>query len=421
MDRWRAARAVVVTTAALATGALGVAACLVNFEAVGPVAAADAAVGPSTAPPDPCAALPARRDGGALAATANVPPILFAAYTFALKADGDPLLCDEPGFDIDGIDTGPPGVCDNPACRALPSTGVHNSAKCDAPGGVDNAGLALFNKVAQVPGAAPQLKAITINDYVRRGLLNLLVELTDYNGQEEDDQVTANFYLSSGMDGITAKPNGLKEVVALPLVWDGTQPDTAWVVDERSVRSEGRFVFPRQTATGYVRQGLLAIPSTGSGVTPSLFGEPTTFDDGIFLARIVRDGGRYRLTHGRMGMRLPSRVFLNSIGRFVSGATQLCDKPNAGPYAILRDVVCGYLDLPTGPVNPNVDCDTLSFSLAFLATEARLALTESSELKLGQTFVGAKPACPDDAGTEWCDDCAWPETRRCAATDGGIR
>jgi hypothetical protein len=395
---------------------------LVTFEAKGPPAEAgvDTQVESDAGPyvDDPCAVdIPKRPTVATSGGTLN---LVFAAHTWGFEHKDRPLFCHEPGFNLDGLDTGPEGVCDNPACKARPSLIPPSKIKCDADGGVDNAFLAMLGFARGLPTFAERLDALELSDLCSRGVANFLVQVAYYNGEADDQDVVVTFYVSAGMEGANLPERvSFDDVRALPTVWDGTQ-DAAWIVDERSVNPNTNPPSPAYYGSGYVRANRLVVPLTGPGILPLVLSSASAaFEQGTFTARITKEGERWQLAYARLATRLPSVVILSAIGATRGNGEQVCSR--LGPeYEATRGYICGALDLPltSKPNNPELYCETMSVAFAFASSESRLALRTPEgglpELVTGRSALVTEVACPDDAGSTWCDDCAWEKPDRCA-------
>lgn len=371
---------------------------------------------------DPCG-VPPPRPTPRVDDRTKIRPLVFAAYIWGLETPpGRNDLCEQPGFNLDNLDTGPVGSCnENVACKRLEGTlAATQLAPCDEPGGIDNMALRMVSYVRQSSGGGETvIGAIDPGPVVTRGASNILIELTDYNGKERDDSVNVAFYSSAGMDGVDAGGLGIEQIKLLPEIWDGGQ-DAAWVVSESSVGVESTFAPAKYSFPGYVRGDLLIVPVMQLGFgPPSIFtlGERST-SPGIFMGKLVRKGDRFELTHARFSVTVKSSSLLAAVGRIRNGENQLCTSAEKTRYEFFKSGACGALDMPAdaGAPDPNVSCAELSLAFQMAAVESRIARNEDGSMKLGRGYTSYTiDPCPDDAGTVWCDDCAWPTPGRCDA------
>ncbi len=414
-SRWRPA-----SIAAL-TGAAALAACeLVVPLSGGPAAGPSDATVDVAARLDPCGPIPEPGDGGP--APSSLPDLLFATSEWSfdeiVSDAGARGFCELAAFNLDQLETRDPGCAIDRACTQN-QTGVPAKVACDGPGGVDNAMAKLIESVIKLaPGAEARFDA---NALLGSGVANVLFELVDYNREADDPDVQVNFYTTAGFAGFTydaGRPLGFDDVAGLPKVWDGTR-DIEWILDERSVKT-GLGVKPRFTAPAWVRDYVLVVPSTGAGAVPFGLGG-IGYRSGILVARIVppAPGKKFRLTHGRLGARVPSSVLLGAVGTFgdpfSDGGARFCDPSVRPNYEFLRGSICGALDLPANGAGPNADapCGDLSFASHFQAVESRVAI-EDNVAVVGKSLIGFEAPCASpDGGEQWCDDCAWDASSRC--------
>jgi hypothetical protein len=369
-------------------------------------------------PADPCGPVPPRPPPAA-DADVDGTVIVLAAYFWGYDDGGQDFLCKESGLNLDGLDSPPPD-CAPVACSSLPGGPAKNVAGCDGPNGSDDALAAVISQLSDGLAQDPNtLKAFAPTLALERGVLNLLFQIRGYNGTPSDDDIELAVWTSSGITGL-AQPTSFEyqDLQGLPPRWDGGQ-DVEWTIDERSAKLDGELVLPKIVAHGYVTDGILVVPSTGPLSLPPLVGTPIGVQDGILMGRLFREAGRWQLTDGRLATRVESAEFLNVVGasRLTSNG-QLCS-PASALYALLRADVCASLDLPAdgGAPDAATRCGALSLAFTIASVESKIATRTGAEGL--QTFVTGKsgfhgrPPCEDDAGTIWCDDCAWPSASRC--------
>jgi hypothetical protein len=368
---------------------------------------------------DPCGPVPPPPidvpDGGPDAAL----DIVLAATYFGYDNVGrEGILCAESSLDIDGLDSGPPD-CTPLACQ--PAAAGKNSAACDGPWGADNAFEAILKDLSLALGQSKDtLTALAPTVAISRGVLNFLVELQDYNGTPNDDNVNVLVWTSSGITGLDL-PTTLEyqQIVTLPEVWDGGDPSTEWTIDDRSVRSDGALIFPKITSTGYVKDGLFIVPHLGQLMLPPLVGSPIQVTDASMSGKLFLQDGRWRLIDGRIAARIENRRLLDIVGASkLTGAGQLCD-PGSDLYAVLRSELCSSLDLPPdgGAADPTVTCGAMSGGFAIDSIETKITYQAGTVAGFKKVLTGpsrfhGKPPCAD-GGTVFCDDCTWAASRRC--------
>jgi hypothetical protein len=415
--------------AAVVLGALG-SACefFVSFAIDGPRPVENEA-GAETGPPvdagfDPCGtdipprmAVPGNVD-------ADAPRIVFAAYTWAIG--GGPDLCAQAGLNLDGLNSATPECGDAGPCRRHEDIGgIAAGAACDFEGGVDNALSTLSATfVNATKGLALSPKDLDV--LVGTGAVTMVMALDGYNQTDIDDDVTLNFFGAAHLDGVDAGERTDDELRALPRLWDGGQADAHWIVDENAVTSTGVAVLPLFVRHGYVSRSELVV----DGVDARYFRLPhiasagrATIQHGTLMGQLQHDdSGRWKLTKGRFTGAYASSGLLATLGAFRNGlATRYCNQESANTYAALRIYACGSLDLPADlsqPADPNALCGTMSMGFSFASIESQFLYDETGHQVIGPVFATEAPLCPDDAGTLWCDDCAWDGPRRC--NDAGV-
>ncbi len=391
------------------------------------------ASGPSVVPPidagvDPCGPIPeppARRDDP------SGPTLTFAAIKWALDPAGDDTLCQSRGFDLDGLKTGPPPQCEvDRACTPLPESNGQHVSPCDGPNGEDSALFDVLGFVRTLPtGASDSIRAYDFNRAISAGLSTSLIEIHDYSGESDDERVMVHLYGAVGIEGHDAGVLKPSEVPSRPEIWDGGQ-DFAWIVSEESLEGEGVYAKARVRAEGYVRDRVLVVRHTGPLRLPFILaGKTASARAGTLMGRLEpprQPGDRYRLTHVRVGVRFAGKELLSVIGAAhdpTQSWLQLCSPQSRGIYeGFFRASLCARVDLPAGNEPPDAAamCGDISAGIHAEYVNSRLSRTEDGLVVGKNVFVGTRLPCPDDAGNEWCDDCAWDAASRCPVEgDGG--
>ena len=296
---------------------------------------------------------------------------------FGVETDGGPppLL----GLDLDGIDTCCQGGPES--CKAA----VAGSTHCDDPGGRDNQEGRLLATFAQLaPGSFDQ---DTINQRFASGKESLLLQVSHYNGQANDTQVSVAMFASHGL---VPGPDG----GATTAQWNGT--DT-WTVDPRFVvggGDAGPVVPTHFDIHAYVVGGVLVakmelpLPFPANGVDIDLTAA-------IGMARIEPALGSFRLAEGMLAGRWTASSVLTWLQTFRSAFGYICK--GTALYSNVKQTICGSLDVVGDPTQDRTGatCDAMSLALAFTADPAQL----------GSSATGATPSTCPDAGP---DDCTMP-------------
>lgn len=400
----RRRRLVLAASSALAAGAL--AACqlvaglelpaFVKGDAEAPDAAAEA--GPAADPacePD----LPRARPS-------QPAPDLAQAFTFAAQFIQVPTLiepdtsrlCPSAAIDLDGFKTCEEVDAGDGRTVRQGNSCLARSEVCDTAGGGDSQ----LQQVAVVNLGTQPNKGGDPNELLQQGKFGVLVELTSYNGKDDDAQVSVAFIQAVGVtlpDGGRPATDGSGG--SKPL-FDGTDE---WWPDRKSFTTEDRAAYVVQDA--YVVGGVLVARFTTR--TPFSFGGSGVnlmADEIVLTARLVRDasGLPVRLDQGRLALRVPAEsIWTYAAGRLSDGLSVCATdaKSLALRKAVIHDV-CSGLDLASGAgaVTPDKACDAISFAAGFYAYRATRVRTG-----LVTPDAGAFEGCPPDAG--WppnCDD-----------------
>lgn len=294
-------------------------------------------------------------------------------------------LCPSPAIDIDKVFTCAPL---DDGGKAPGSCKPRAKQNCDVAGGGDNAGAAAATLVL---GASPAAGSDP-NDQLAHGSGGILIDITNYNGLDDDADLNVAFIFGLGAIDDAG-------VVGATPRWDGT--DT-WIAERGSFLSDDQPAYVAREA--YVSGGVLVarfqktpfsyggsstrleaeeLVVTGRIVRPAPGAEPTAFDQGRLEARISMD-----TTFGYAG------------GRLANGVA-LCT-PDSGVRQGLLVTICSAADLLRTPeaVDPNQPCDAISYAVGFYATRAQRAPRPSKE-----TVDAAPPqGCPFSPWPPSCDE-----------------
>lgn len=292
-------------------------------------------------------------------------------------------LCPRPDIDLDGLETCaklPDGGRVGPSCLSLGSA-------CDSAGGGDNVGGGAARLLlGDTPSAANDP-----NVAFRDGTTGILIEVTGYNGLDDDGDVKVASIFAVGVDDGSGKPGAKPK-------WDGT--DT-WIPEAASFVNDDLPTYV--AASAFVADGLLVARFRG---TPLSLGGATTTrlraEEIVFTARIVRAGTPavpVRLDYGRIAARVSLDTAFTYLGGRLSNGVPLCEPPNRKPIVA---TVCATADLlkTPGVVDPTAPCDAFSYALGFYAEIARRSARPSA-----QVFDASLPGhCPPDAS--WPPACS---------------
>ncbi len=324
----------------------------------------DSGVDPCNAvdlPPAPTAPPP---DTNPITITAALSQVMFGA------TDGGPYY----GFNLDKTCTCP----DIESCVPAPDAGSH----CDDDGGIDNYARRAFEKINAVSGAFGDAGGLItetkLNAALTSGLSGALIEVSKYNGQADDGQVTVTIYASQGFEGYPTPP-----------AFDGSDH---WIVDPSS--ASGQYYTDNAYVVGYtlVATGLNFPIVIGSATT-----QPVTvqLDEGIIEAKLDMNGNQLKSISGVLGGRWNPAKFLPSLqsvpdpyfGGYLCGSDPV--------YGVVKGIICESTDINVSSAGDRSGpCNSVSMGLGFQALPAMKG-------SVG-TFVDAGQPC----GANWKDSCS---------------
>ncbi|HEY1958426.1 MAG TPA: hypothetical protein VGH28_22570 [Polyangiaceae bacterium] len=284
--------------------------------------------------------------------------------------DGGPYY----GFNLDKTCTCP----DVESCVPQGDAGAH----CDDDGGIDNYARRAFEQINAVSSAFGDAGGLItekkLNLALTSGLSGALIEISKYNGQSDDGQVTVTIYASQGFDGY---PD------AAP-AFDGKDH---WIVDPGS--ASGQYSTTNAYVVGFtlVATGLNFPIVIGSATT-----QPVTIqlDEGIIEAKLVMSGNQLVSLTGVLGGRWDPAKFLPSLQSvpdpYFGG--YLCG--NDPVYGVVKNIICGNTDINVSSAGDHSGpCNSVSMGLGFQALPAMMGNVGS--------YVDAGQPC----GATWKDSC----------------
>ncbi len=268
-------------------------------------------------------------------------------------ANGGPL-----GLDLDKTCT-----CqgEGPTCQAEEKS-VENGFYCDLEAGRDNAMRRLFVGLGNSIGQ-PDLGAF-YSEAAHLGQWSLLLQVSGYNGQPDDDQVS--------LAAITTASFGM----GFP-VWDGSD---VWPVSAAAFESDGKGGVDISKPLhvdhlAYVAGGVVIanLPETEivfAGTKNRLTLRAT---GGLFMARLVETAGGWSLRDGLIAGRLGIDELFAAFGSFRDNAGKpLCTDSIFYPTG--KALFCTAPDILKGLGSPGLPCDAVSIAIGFEADPAILGL-----------------------------------------------
>ena len=303
--------------------------------------------------------------------------LVFAAEWANAFPDADGGLTEATlGYDLDNVATCP----GRESC--VGATDLDLSAKCDSPGGRDNAFLRLMKSF----GGRTFLGDLSSN--LANGLSGIVTVIENYNGGKNDTKVRAWSVLSNGTQALLADggPDPMPTLNPPRPKVDGTD---IWSVSPDSLQggqstagtncgdpsAPCRPVAPDEDA--YVSDGVLVaridFPVSLPSVSPNA---RIDIRSGYFVGRIVKtDQGLYRIEDGQVVGRIGAQDLLRVVGLardpFNSDASA-CE--NANTMKIVKSSICAFRDISADIAKDGTEraCDAISTSVAFRAVQARM-------------------------------------------------
>jgi hypothetical protein len=269
------------------------------------------------------------------------------------------------GFDLDGQCTCP----EKPSCKE-PSWATADH--CDGPNGRDNGTGNAFATINMIVGSSP-ISSFALSQEAINGKWSLLVKVSGYNGNDDDDQVEVALYATPGLG---AKP-----------AWDGTD---AWPVAPIALVDGVSVDQPiNKDPTAYVTNRVLVAHLPTSTVVFLSSGVHLQVDlTGVVFSATLekKDSGGVDLVGGTFSGAWPMKALFQGLsGLRVNGNMLIC----VGDlyYGLVKPALCDEIDLSSAGT-AGADCDALSFGVGFEATQALLGPVQALPALVG--------ACPPE-------------------------
>jgi hypothetical protein len=323
----------------------------------------------------------------------------FNTIDLGIGADGSVALY---GYDLDGVCTCP----GSPSCTQQ----ISPPQSCDDTAGRDNTAVLLFLTL----GAATSTGTVRIDEGLRTGQFGLLIAISGYNLELNDDRVVVDFYLSNGLN------RDSEGGIPTPLL-NGSDP---WTIDPGSLVGSPEDLLKIASCAGsaqcqplysddqaYVSNGFVVAHMSrpipiGFGTRSFLGGAAMSLSDAIIVGKLepfdLSHGGiSYKLTRGTIAGRWPMSSLLSTLANvsdpLVDGGFLCGSSPS---YAYFKSVACGAADISQSATNDNnvplATCDAVSVGMEFTAVPAELG-----------GVLAAPPAVAGcaDGGVPFTDNC----------------
>lgn len=336
------------------------------------------------------------------------------------RADAGRELCPVAGFNLDTVTTcqGPDGgrkvdkcPVGGASCPWAPSCANANSADdetaCDLPGGTDNALGKLLSPqtIALIPGANPD----DADPYrlLRSGAANLLIRILGYNGDPDDDDVSAAFLGSTGLAS-TSQATVESGAASSPSLerWDGRSL-REWYVDPNDL-AESLEVFP--VVHGYVSNHVLVLQGATFPL-PIFLGYRIALKEARLTGELRKlPNGAWEIVRGRIGGRISPTDLIKTLSSIPFGAKEgkgrVCNDQDL--MLQLKSFVCQYADLPataetvldaatSDGADADADADVDASADADADASADAGVQSCKMISVGAAFV----AVPATRGTPW--------------------
>ena len=285
---------------------------------------------------------------------------------------------DPVGLDLDRTCT---CITDKGSCRSEFS----KEDLCDDKNGIDNAGAKLFKSLLAI--GAEGAGSVFYTKMAEQGEWGLLLEISEFNGQADDELVTVSLYPSPGMNSPEAPG------------WNGQD---VWPITSSALKDGVSTNQPIYTDTNaYVANNVLVaqIPElqfrfSGPNSNLSIKVRSTTV---MGLLEVVGDGLGVRVTKGVMAGYWTMEDVFGGVASLVANGQVLCNN-GLLLYNQTKGLLCDFIDIALNPpAEGEVVCNGLSFGMAFETYPAKLGAVVPPEPEPSLCPEGQSPA------TDVCD------------------
>jgi hypothetical protein len=274
------------------------------------------------------------------------------------------------GFDLDGVCTGV-DTCEGedspPSCKpTVPQISTDGHLCRDNTFGRLEYAAALVPELSKTYGLNDDAFncALCVGDY------NYLFRITNYNGEENDDQVRVDLYPSPGLE--------------TPLPWDCTNPSwkdhPCFTPDQHFQVTPESMSTPKAgpdlgdakvfDAAAYVRDGYVIVKFPDDtlvwfpGYKALVVAYPILLQKGVVAGKLTRGADMvWRITDGTIGGRVRGADLVQGFRNL-----GLCEQDKN--YSVMVDFINKNLDvLADGRSDPNATCDAMSAGIAFTAQQ----------------------------------------------------
>ena len=325
------------------------------------------------------------------------------------------------GLDLDGKCTNA-ATCseqvDVQSCRAATKRIPYDGALCR-----DNRLASLQPMLAAVPeiGKRYGIGESVFNCNLWRGTYNVVLKLSGYNGDSDDPEVRADFYMSPGLQRLPPWTCPVQDFSESYPLW---QVSADWQIDKADLTAEvakpGSLPASKiADVHAYVRGGYLVAELPDDAVLRLVGASSAYRGFALKTVKSVWTGNLRKAQDGTWKLHdglVAGRVRTGDLAQSFRGLG-LCPGEGAaaaeqnGYYQLLSDAIRENADLRAdGQVDANVECDALSFGIAFEAAQLTPGATVAAPALLSCCAPGlapedCDPKCGDGRvnGAEKCD------------------
>ncbi len=308
------------------------------------------------------------------------------------------------GFDLDGLctrsNTCPGG--DQVSCRSAGPAIPYDGDLCR-----DNTLARLLPTVTAGFDASDKygLNEDTFNCQLWRGGYNMLVRVSNYNGEPNDGRVRVDYYLSTGIEETIPWNCPTPNFRAYPR-WRSLR---TWGVDDRSLTGpistpgtlpDSKFA----DVDAYVREGYL-VARVPEGTEQGFIGDGNPYRGwlfkprrGVFVGRLGKEqDGTWKIGDGLLGGRIAKQELVRSFHE-----AGFCDAGAVNTfYSIMIDALNETADvLASGETDATEPCDAVSYGFAFEAGQ----LLPGKAVKVPPRVECCEPGKSIDECMEMCGD-----------------
>lgn len=278
-----------------------------------------------------------------------------------------------------------------------------DESHCDDKNGVDNATGKLFKSMQSALGAT-SFGSAYYSKAACNGLWSLLMRVTGYNGEKNDDKVTFIIYTTPGYGdpmgaggaggGGGGGAGGAGGCGSMPAPgdprWDGTD---VWPVSSASLLDGVTLDMPKYVdVNAYVSDGTLVANVNDTQIDldglDGHFGVKLTA--GTVLAPLSNPDGKWRIEKGIVAARWRWEDLFTALGSVKLNGQALCADNNIF-YPPIQERLCAFVDIGSKIAGPTTECDAISFGMSFKALPAMLGAPYVVPAEVPQCAPGTEP------------------------------